>query len=70
MVGEQLLLVIHLENGQVFNDVNSDGILNNEPLLAELIDRSDVVFHFAAAVGVKLIVEQPSRLCGLELACI
>jgi UDP-glucose 4-epimerase len=24
-----------------------------------LIDRSDVVFHFAAAVGVKLIVEQP-----------
>jgi nucleoside-diphosphate-sugar epimerase len=28
-------------------------------LLAELIDRSDVVFHFAAAVGVKLIVEQP-----------
>jgi UDP-glucose 4-epimerase len=33
--------------------------VNNEPLLAELIDRSDVVFHFAAAVGVKLIVEQP-----------
>ena len=33
--------------------------MNNEPLLAELIDRSDVVFHLAAAVGVKLIVEQP-----------
>ena len=33
--------------------------VNNEPLLAELIDRSDVVFHLAAAVGVKLIVEQP-----------
>ncbi len=31
----------------------------NEPLLAELIDRSDLVFHLAAAVGVKLIVEQP-----------
>jgi UDP-glucose 4-epimerase len=31
----------------------------NEPLLAELIDRNDVVFHLAAAVGVKLIVEQP-----------
>jgi UDP-glucose 4-epimerase len=31
----------------------------NEPVAAELIDRSDVVFHFAAAVGVKLIVEQP-----------
>jgi UDP-glucose 4-epimerase len=33
--------------------------VTNEPLLAELIDRADVVFHFAAAVGVKLIVEQP-----------
>ena len=31
----------------------------NEPLLAELVDRADVVFHLAAAVGVKLIVEQP-----------
>jgi UDP-glucose 4-epimerase len=33
----------------------------NEPLMAELIDRSDVVFHLAAAVGVKLIVEAPVR---------
>jgi len=33
--------------------------VTNEPLLAELIDRNDVIFHFAAAVGVKLIVEQP-----------
>jgi len=33
--------------------------LTNEPLLAELIDRNDLIFHFAAAVGVKLIVEEP-----------
>ncbi|MEO5740957.1 MAG: GDP-mannose 4,6-dehydratase [Vicinamibacterales bacterium] len=33
--------------------------LTNEPLLAELIDRNEVIFHFAAAVGVKLIVEEP-----------
>jgi UDP-glucose 4-epimerase len=33
--------------------------VSNEALLAELIDRSDVIFHLAAAVGVKLIVEQP-----------
>jgi len=33
--------------------------IDNEPLLAECIDRSDVVFHLAAAVGVKLIVERP-----------
>jgi UDP-glucose 4-epimerase len=33
----------------------------NEPRMAELIDRADVVFHLAAAVGVKLIVEAPVR---------
>jgi len=33
----------------------------NEPLTAELIDGADVVFHLAAAVGVKLIVEAPVR---------
>ena len=33
--------------------------ITNEPVLAEHIDRSDVVFHLAAAVGVQLIVEEP-----------
>src|SRR5918994_655215 len=33
--------------------------VSNEPVLAELIDRCDIVVHLAAAVGVKLIVEQP-----------
>lgn len=33
----------------------------NEALLAEHIDRCDVVFHLAAAVGVRLIVEAPVR---------
>jgi UDP-glucose 4-epimerase len=33
----------------------------NERLTAELIDGADVVFHLAAAVGVKLIVEAPVR---------
>lgn len=33
--------------------------VTNEPLLAEMIDRCDVVFHLAAAVGVKKIVEEP-----------
>jgi UDP-glucose 4-epimerase len=31
----------------------------NESLTAELVDGADVVFHLAAAVGVKLIVERP-----------
>jgi UDP-glucose 4-epimerase len=33
--------------------------VTNEPLLAELIDGSDIIFHLAAAVGVKKIVEEP-----------
>jgi UDP-glucose 4-epimerase len=33
--------------------------VDNEPLLAELVDGADVVFHLAAAVGVKKIVEEP-----------
>jgi UDP-glucose 4-epimerase len=37
-----------------------DSIMNKH-LLAELVDESDVIFHFAAAVGVRLIVESPVR---------
>jgi len=37
-----------------------DTILNR-PLLAELIDDCDAIFHLAAAVGVKLIVASPVR---------
>lgn len=33
----------------------------NEPLVAELVDQCDVVYHLAAAVGVRLIVESPVR---------
>ena len=35
--------------------------IENESLLAELVDAADVIFHMAAAVGVKLIVEEPVR---------
>jgi UDP-glucose 4-epimerase len=31
----------------------------NDPLVAELVDRAEVIFHLAAAVGVKLIVQEP-----------
>jgi len=37
-----------------------DSIFNRN-LLAELVDESDVIFHLAAAVGVRLIVESPVR---------
>lgn len=46
--------------------------LFNEPLLAELIDESEIIFHLAAAVGVKLIVENPvqtieTNISGTEI---
>ena len=37
------------------------GSVMDVPLMTELVDRSDVVFHLAAAVGVKLAVEEPIR---------
>lgn len=35
--------------------------IHNQPVTAELVDQCDVIFHLAAAVGVKLIVESPVR---------
>ena len=49
--------IAHLKQQRAFSYVVDT--ITNEPVLAEMIDRSDVVFHLAAAVGVKLIVEQP-----------
>jgi UDP-glucose 4-epimerase len=66
--GEKVIVIDNLSTGSMENIIHLKGragfeyvieSVENEPLLAELIDRCDVVFHFAAAVGVKLIVEQP-----------
>jgi UDP-glucose 4-epimerase len=66
--GDQVLVLDNLSTGSIDNIAHLKGrhgfeyfidTVDNEPLLAELVDRADVVFHFAAAVGVKLIVEQP-----------
>jgi UDP-glucose 4-epimerase len=66
--GHQVLVIDNLSTGSMENIAHLKGragfeyfidTVENERLLAELIDRSEVVFHFAAAVGVKLIVEQP-----------
>ncbi len=66
--GHQVLIIDNLSTGSMENIAHLKGragfeyfidTVENEGLLAELIDRAEVVFHFAAAVGVKLIVEQP-----------
>lgn len=49
----------HLKSHPKFHHVFDT--IQNRSLLAELVDESDVVFHLAAAVGVRLIVESPVR---------
>jgi UDP-glucose 4-epimerase len=49
--------IVHLKEHPGFHYTIDD--VTNEGVLAELIDRADVVFHLAAAVGGKLIVEAP-----------
>jgi UDP-glucose 4-epimerase len=51
--------VAHLKAHPGFSYV-LDSVMNR-PLILELIDQCDVVFHLAAAVGVRLIVEEPVR---------
>jgi UDP-glucose 4-epimerase len=42
---------------------------SNVPVLAELVDEADVVYHLAAAVGVELIVESPVRTIETNVHC-
>jgi len=66
--GHQVTVLDNLSTGAMDNIEHLKGhpafryvidTVTNEPVLAELIDGADVVFHLAAAVGVKLIVEAP-----------
>ena len=41
--------------------------VENTSVLAELIDRADIVYHLAAAVGVRLVVESPVRTIETNL---
>jgi UDP-glucose 4-epimerase len=66
--GDEVYVIDNLSTGSIENiehlkesagfHYTIDTIMN-EPVTAELVDRADVVFHLAAAVGVRLIVESP-----------
>src|SRR5918911_127730 len=49
----------HLKNNPRFHYTIES--VHNQPVVAELVDQCDVIFHLAAAVGVRLIVESPVR---------
>src|SRR5438552_3302573 len=51
--------IFHLREREGFHLV-VDSVLS-PAVVGELVHRSDVVYHLAAAVGVRLIVEQPGR---------
>ena len=66
--GEEVFIVDNLSTGSIDNikhlkdnknfTVVIDSVLN-KPVLEELISKADRIFHLAAAVGVKLIMERP-----------
>ena len=49
----------HLKENPMFHST-LDSIMNRS-VIAELVDMSDTVFHLAAVVGVRLIVESPAN---------
>lgn len=66
--GDEVFLLDDLSTGTIENIEHLKGnaafhytidSVHNRPVVAELVDRCDVVFHLAAAVGVQLIVESP-----------
>lgn len=68
--GDTVLILDDLSTGSIANvrhlkserrfEYTIDSV-SNVRLVAELVDEVDAVFHLAAAVGVKLIVESPAR---------
>jgi len=68
--GEEVTVIDDLSTGSIANieHLTSDfrfryviDTVLNRPLMRELIDWADVIFHLAAAVGVRLIIESPTR---------
>lgn len=68
--GHDVIVIDDLSTGTIRNISHLTGnkrfryiidTVANRSLLAELVDDADVIYHLAAAVGVKLIVESPVR---------
>ena len=57
----------HLKGHPRFSYVIDD--VSERRVTAELVDMADVVFHLAAAVGVKLVVERPVHTIQTNLKC-
>lgn len=51
--------IAHLRNSANLQVVI--GSIHERPILAEHVDNADVIFHLAAAVGVRLVVDDPVK---------
>lgn len=77
-LGQQVHVVDDLSTGSMENiDELADNPdfsytvadVRDEPIMAQLVDRADVIYHLAAAVGVRLIVESPVRTIETNIGC-
>lgn len=59
--------VAHLRSSERFEYTIDSA--DNHPIVAELVDSVDAVYHLAAAVGVELIVESPVRTIETNVHC-
>jgi UDP-glucose 4-epimerase len=57
----------HLKSHPEFDYVIDSAM--NTSVLAELVDAADQIFHLAAAVGVRLVVESPVRTIETNVGC-
>lgn len=79
--GDEVYIIDDLSTGSIYNIEHLLGhprfhhtidSVQNRAVTAELVDRVDVIFHLAAAVGVRLIIESPvstieNNLQGVEV---
>ena len=79
--GDEVYVIDDLTTGSIYNIQHlidhprfhhTIDSVQNRAVTAELVDRADVIFHLAAAVGVRLIIESPIRtiennLQGVEI---
>jgi UDP-glucose 4-epimerase len=76
--GDEVEIIDDLSTGSIRNIAHLRGhprftyhiaTMLDAPLLAELVDDADAIFHLAAAVGVQLIVESPVRTIETNIRC-
>src|SRR4030095_13009754 len=79
--GTEVVVIDDLSTGSIHNIEHLKGepgfssvidTIQNRRVMAELIDAADVVYHLAAAVGVRLIIEHPvhtieTNIMGTEI---